>query len=40
MSIVVLEELDNKKGNDTSNFEVSEFIRFLDKLSNQSDFLQ
>ncbi len=32
--ITVLEELDNfKKGNDTKNFEAREFIRFLDKLS-------
>lgn len=35
--IPVLEELDNfKKGNDTKNFEAREFIRFLDKLSNES----
>jgi len=35
--IPVLEELDNfKKGNDTKNFEAREFIRFLDKLSNQN----
>lgn len=33
--ITVLEELDNfKKGNDTKNFEAREFIRFLDKNSN------
>ena len=32
--ITVLEELDNfKKGNDTKNFEAREFIRILDKLS-------
>ncbi|MFD1551949.1 ribonuclease [Putridiphycobacter roseus] len=35
--ITVLEELDNfKKGNDTKNYEAREFIRFLDKLSNES----
>ncbi len=35
--IPVLEELDNfKKGNDTKNFEARGFIRFLDKLSNES----
>jgi PhoH-like ATPase len=34
--ITVLEELDNfKKGNDTINFEAREFIRYLDKLSNE-----
>ena len=33
--ITVLEELDNfKRGNDTKNFEAREFIRVLDKLSN------
>ncbi len=33
--ITVLEELDNfKRGNDTKNFEAREFIRILDKLSN------
>jgi PhoH-like ATPase len=32
--ITVLEELDQfKKGNDTKNFEAREFIRLLDKLS-------
>ena len=31
----VLEELDNfKRGNDTKNFEAREFIRILDRLSN------
>ena len=36
--ITVLEELDNfKKGNDTKNFEAREFIRFLDKNSNDQD---
>lgn len=34
LPITVLEELDNfKKGNDTKNYEVREFIRFLDKIS-------
>ena len=33
--ITVLEELDNfKRGNDTKNFEAREFIRILDRLSN------
>ena len=37
--ITVLEELDNfKKGNDTKNFEAREFIRFLDKNS-QDDLI-
>src|SRR3954471_3452998 len=35
--ITVLEELDNfKKGNDTKNFSAREFIRYIDKLSNDS----
>ena len=35
--ITVLEELDNfKKGNDTKNFEARQFIRILDKLSNDN----
>lgn len=39
--ITVLEELDNfKKGNDTKNFEAREFIRFLDKLSEEHISLQ
>ena len=34
--ITVLEELDHmKKGNDTLNFEAREFIRMIDKLSNE-----
>ncbi len=34
--ITVLEELDNfKKGNDTINFEARQFIRFIDKLSEE-----
>ena len=34
--ITVLEELDQmKKGNDTLNFEAREFIRMIDKLSNE-----
>src|SRR5690606_22495020 len=34
--ITVLEELDNfKKGNDTKNFEAREFIRIIDKLSEE-----
>ncbi|MDQ3394724.1 MAG: PhoH family protein [Bacteroidota bacterium] len=38
--ITVLEELDNfKKGNDTKNFEAREFIRLMDKLS-QDQMLQ
>lgn len=38
--ITVLEELDNfKKGNETKNFEAREFIRFIDKLS-ENDSLQ
>jgi PhoH-like ATPase len=36
LPITVLEELDNfKKGNDIINFEAREFIRLMDKLSNQ-----
>lgn len=39
--ITVLEELDNfKKGNDTKNFEAREFIRFLDKLSEEHESLK
>ncbi len=35
--ITVLEELDNfKKGNDTKNFEARQFIRFIDKKSNNN----
>ena len=35
--ITVLEELDNfKKGNDTKNFEAREFIRIMDRLSENS----
>lgn len=35
--IIVLEELDNfKKGNDIKNFEAREFIRFIDKISQES----
>ncbi|KAA9346084.1 PhoH family protein [Adhaeribacter soli] len=36
LPITVLEELDNfKKGNDIKNFEAREFIRFIDKLSDE-----
>lgn len=38
--ITVLEELDNfKKGNDTKNFEAREFIRIMDKLSENNSLL-
>jgi PhoH-like ATPase len=37
LPITVLEELDNfKKGNDIKNFEAREFIRFIDRLSNEN----
>jgi PhoH-like ATPase len=39
--ITVLEELDDfKKGNDTKNFEAREFIRFLDKISEDNTLQQ
>lgn len=39
--ITVLEELDEfKKGNDTKNFEAREFIRFLDKISENNSLQQ
>lgn len=39
--ITVLEELDNfKKGNDTKNFEAREFIRIMDKLSEDNSLKQ